>query len=465
MLCTAREIITLWVSRMVMFNTYLHGKLPFKDVFIHAMIQDGHGQKMSKSLGNGVDPNDIIHSHGADAMRFTLASMTTQTQDVRMPVDMVCPYTGKTFTPKFITVGSGQHKVAAPIQESPFAKGKKMVSSYGVASGQVKPTDEMPLARNTSEKFDYGRNFANKLWNATRFALSNIDEATGHEEGELSLADRWIIARAIEAVQAADRALSDYDFHNYAQGLYSFIWNDLCDWYIEAVKGVVRQSATARRVLASMIDVSLRLLHPAMPFITEKLWERLNAVVPERGVDGLELPASELLVRAPWPKADAGAIDKDAEETFARVQEAVVMVREVRASNKVPPREKVDVSLKVLDDTYARLAEHRSVFETLANVQVTAIGPDVTKPADAAAVVRPAVELYLHGQLDTDAEKDRLTKRADELARQIKTLRGRLSNENYVKKAPEKLVNETRQQLADAEAEAEKIQQQLRALG
>ncbi|MEM1353681.1 MAG: valine--tRNA ligase, partial [Planctomycetota bacterium] len=172
-LCTAREIITLWVSRMVMFNRYFKGgDLPFRDVFIHAMIQDGHGQKMSKSLGNGVDPMDIIHSHGADAMRYTLTKMTTQTQDVRLPVDMVAPGSGETFTPKYVS-GPGGVKVAAPIQEH---NGEKMVSSYGVASGKEKPTDDMPLARNTSEKFDEGQKFANKLWNAFRFALSNLGE-------------------------------------------------------------------------------------------------------------------------------------------------------------------------------------------------------------------------------------------------------------------------------------------------
>ena len=467
-LCTAREIITLWVSRMVMFNTYLHGQLPFTDVFIHAMIQDGHGQKMSKSLGNGVDPNDIIHSHGSDAMRFTLTSMTTQTQDVRMPVDMVCPHTQKTFTPKFVITGAHQSKVAAPMQDSPFAKGKKMVSSFGLATGQAKPTapgGDAPLARNTSEKFDYGRNFANKLWNATRFALASIEESSGHEQGELSLADKWITARAIEAVQSADKALASYDFHNYAQSLYSFIWNDLCDWYIEAVKGTVRQSATTRRVLASVIDVSLRLLHPTMPFITERLWEQLNTVAPDRELNGLTLTPSELLVRAPWPKADASAIDAEAEASFARVQDTVAMVREVRATNKVPPRQQVDVSVKVADDVYARLKPNQAVLETLAHVKVTEVGPDVTKPADAAAVVRPNIEVYLHGQLDTESELTRLTKRAEELDKQIKNLKGRLSNESYISKAPEKLVNQTRQQLADTETEFNAIAEQLKELG
>ncbi|MCG8402582.1 MAG: class I tRNA ligase family protein, partial [Firmicutes bacterium] len=235
-LCTAREIITLWVSRMVMFNIYFRGCLPFRDVFIHAMIQDGHGQKMSKSLGNGVDPIDIIHSHGSDAMRFALTKLTTQTQDVKMPVDMICPYTQQTFTPKFITTSAGHH-VAAPTQDSPFEKGKRMASSFGVASGQVAPTDDLPLARNTSEKFDEGRNFANKLWNAVRFALGNLSR-TGREappltlREELVVGDQWILSRLARTMKQVNEAIESYEFSRYAQTLRDFIWNDLCDWYI-----------------------------------------------------------------------------------------------------------------------------------------------------------------------------------------------------------------------------------------
>ena len=203
MLCTARDIITLWVSRMVMFNAYFlsdagddedaqsprmesvgfssrRGELPlpFQDVYIHPMIQDGAGQRMSKSLGNGVDPMDIIHSHGADAMRFTLASMATQTQDARLPVDCVDPHTGEAFEPETVTLPNGA-KVAAPIQER---NGKKMVTSYGYSSGKAVPSEpggEMPLARNTSEKFDLGQRLCNKLWNACRFAFSYLEGAEG----------------------------------------------------------------------------------------------------------------------------------------------------------------------------------------------------------------------------------------------------------------------------------------------
>ena len=331
-LCTAREIITLWVSRMVMFNVYFSGgerdegtegrrdegeeegkneagdwvvkghvssesssdsvptslrpfvpssdsvppslrpsvpSLPFHDVFIHAMIQDGHGQKMSKSLGNGVDPNDIIHSHGADAMRYTLAAMTTQTQDVRMPVDMVDPRTGESFAPETMRDAAG-YTVAKPIQEYPKGSGLKMVSSYGVASGAVTPGDEMPLARNTSEKFDLGQRFANKMWNAVRFALGRLSEEVVEAEDTFTslpdTADRWILSQLARTIRQSSQSLRDYEFSRYATGLYDFFWRDLCDWYIEAVKPTIHtDTPRGREAAADAGRLHRRLAPPAAP--------------------------------------------------------------------------------------------------------------------------------------------------------------------------------------------------------
>ncbi|MEM6853164.1 MAG: valine--tRNA ligase [Planctomycetota bacterium] len=465
-LCTAREIITLWVSRMVMFNLYFLDQLPFKDVFIHAMIQDGHGQKMSKSLGNGVDPIDIIHSHGSDAMRYTLTSMTTQTQDVRLPVDTIDPHTGETFTPKFIT-GPGGYKVAAPEQEHPPGSGKKMVSSYGIASGTAEPTDTMPAARNTSEKFDIGQRFATKLWNATRFALGNLAEAEPDAVGvRMSVADRWILSRTVQAVEAADKHLATYDFHNYANGLYQFVWNEVCDWYVEAVKPVIRkpEGAKSRQVLAAVLDTSLRLLHPVMPFVTERLWAALSEVCPQRGVEGLDPDENELLVTAEWPTADRALIDRDAEERFGRIQGVVGMIREVRNGAKVSPKEQLDFSVKVSDDVAATIREGLALMCTMTNTNIVAVGPDIEKPEHAAVVTAPLGEGYLHIEIDTAAESDRLTKRKDELEKSIKTLDGRLGNEKYTSKAPAHLVQQTRDQRASAAAELERVVEQLAAL-
>jgi valyl-tRNA synthetase len=464
-LCTAREIITLWVSRMVMFNRYFRGgDLPFKDVFIHAMIQDGHGQKMSKSLGNGVDPFDIIHSHGSDAMRFTLASMTTQTQDVRLPVDMVCPHTQQSFTPKYVGDGRG-YKVAAPVQDSPHAKGKKMVSSFGVSSGKQQPTDEMPAARNTSEKFDLGRNFANKLWNAVRFSLSNIEtmeETSGG--GELTLADKWILSRLAQTIASTTKAIKGYEFKPYADGLYDFIWRDFCDWYIEAVKPTIKTNPAQANVLATVLDTILRLLHPAMPYITEKLWERLNAVVPQRGVEGLTLPASKLLVKAVWPVADDSLIDTDSIKEFDLLVDVVTAIRQVRTAYKVPPRQQLVCSIKASGDNASRLTTSGGLLKTFAVISDLTVAANLAKPQNAASTVLGDMEVYLHDLVNADEEKERLTKLIADAEKQVGGLEGRLANPNYADKAPAHLVQQTRDQLASKQAELESLKQQLASL-
>jgi valyl-tRNA synthetase len=263
-LSTAREIITLWVSRMVMFNRYFRaqdlgqqpgsGPLPFGDVYIHAMIQDGEGRKMSKSLGNGVDPLDIIDSHGADAMRFTLVNMTTQTQDVRMPVD------------------------------------------HDAKSG-----------KNTSPKFDIGRNFCNKLWNASRFVIGMLESESAKQPvsavHQANLVDRWMLSRLATGLEAVNAALKEYQFSDYAQTMYDLLWRDFCDWYLEAIKPTVAADGGQRAVLAHALQTIVRMLHPVTPFITEAIWERLREI-QTAPVDGVKLVASRkggMLCTAGWP--------------------------------------------------------------------------------------------------------------------------------------------------------------------
>ncbi|MCX5661935.1 MAG: valine--tRNA ligase [Planctomycetota bacterium] len=423
-LCTAREIITLWVSRMVMTNLYFLGRLPFTDVFIHAMIQDGEGRKMSKSLGNGVDPIDIIDSHGSDAMRYTLAVMTTNTQDVRMPV----------------------------VQD---------------------PTSK----RNTSDKFDLGRNFANKLWNATRFALTHLeaplegaDPSVPHavpvdiNHSDLGLADRWILSRLAGTVRDTDAALANFEFSAYAQGLYDFIWRDLCDWYIEAVKPTVRQNPAQRKVLALCLDASLRLLHPVMPFITEKLWSRLNDAAPHREISGVALPPSGLLIHAIWPKVSPTLIQPPVDAGFGLIQQIVGAIREVRTTYKIPPRQRLSCSAKAPATYASQLLAERTLAETLAVIEGGEIGPRVDKPVNAAVVVVGDIEIYVHNLVDPSAERTRLQKRLDELSKSVAGLKGRLENKSYIDRAPANLVQQTRDQLAAAQREAENIAQQIGSL-
>jgi valyl-tRNA synthetase len=444
-LCTAREIITLWVSRMVMLNRYfraearrhegtkarseggegpscLPGPVPFYDVFVHAMIQDGEGRKMSKSLGNGVDPVDIIESHGADAMRFTLASMTTHTQDVRMPVEK----------------------------------------------------DE-ETGKNTSPKFDNGRNFCNKLWNAARFVLMNLSERDGEterrrdgvqHEGDISslpdvsssLSDRWILSRLGRTILEVDEALSGYRFDQYAKTCYDFFWRDYCDWYIEATKPAMkdasRREGTAA-VLAAALDAALRLMHPMIPFITEKVYWNLCEVMPEgRGIPGKLMGCtSPRLIVAAWPRADASLVDEVAERDFSLLQEVITAIRNIRNEYKVEPRRAVEVSIKGPEPVSGLLTANRELVELLGTCRLKEVGVEVAPPEKAARAIVAGCEVFVQGLMDEAAEEQRVSKRREELLKQIGALKGRLGNEAYVKKAPAHLVEQTRDQLAEAEAE------------
>jgi valyl-tRNA synthetase len=464
-LCTAREIITLWVSRMVMFNRYFKGgDLPFKDVFIHAMIQDGHGQKMSKSLGNGVDPMDIIHSHGSDAMRFTLTKMTTQTQDVRLPVDMVDPKTGETFSPKYITNKQG-YKVAAPIQEH---HGSRMASSYGIASGEVKVSDDLPAARNTSEKFDEGQRFANKLWNAFRFALPLLQHDGGSPRRDgvgFGLAEKWVLNQLGKTIETADRALAEYRFSDYATALYDFVWRDLCDWYVEIVKPTVKESPAQQQVLATCLDASLRLLHPVMPFITERLWSALRASAGgvER-VPGVALPDSELLIHAGWPTAEASLRDAEAERDFELLRSIIEAIRNARSVYKIPPRQEVEATTKAPAHIAQLIFNNRGITLPLTRCVGRGVGPKIDRPAGSAAVIVGDVTVYLHDVVDVEVEKQRLEKALAEKEKAVKMLEGRLSNKKYVDNAPAHLVQETRDQHAAAVKERDAVRQQLDGL-
>lgn len=481
-LCTAREIITLWVSRMVMFNRYLYGKgggegpVPFHDVFIHAVIQDGQGQKMSKSLGNGVDPLDIIASHGADALRFTLCHMATQTQDVRMPVDLICPHTGETFPPKMITNKDG-YVVPAPIQTSPKDPSKKMVTGYGVASGEAKASAEMPLARNTSSKFDLGRNFANKLWNATRFALSMLDAAAKNggagkagdaaiDPKSLALVDRWMLSRLATQVAAAAKALNEYQFADHAVALYDLAWRDFCDWYLEAIKPTVASSPAQQAVLAHTIEAIVRALHPTMPYVTEVIFERLRTIetAPIAGVSMAGSRKGDLLATAGWPEIDAGLIDAKAEAAFDRVRALVTAIREVRAQHNVPPKRQITLHVPSGRDLSA-IGDDAAIalVKTLCGVsQVTTEASKIS-----VAFTFDAAEWRLSDladAVDAASEKARLTKLIGDLEKSIATLDGRLSNPGYTDKAPAHMVQQTRDQLTKAKAERDAAKNALEAL-
>ncbi|MHC4194081.1 MAG: class I tRNA ligase family protein, partial [Planctomycetota bacterium] len=419
-LCTAREIITLWVSRMVMMGQYCVGDIPFKDVFIHAMIQDGEGRKMSKSLGNGIDPLVVISSHGADAMRFTLASMTTQTQDVRMPVQ----------------------KMTLP-------------------DGRVE---------NTSPKFDIGRNFCNKLWNASRFALTNLEgiDANKFDKARMTITDRWILSRLAQTVTDVTEHLNEFRYSEPLTQLYRFFWNDFCDWYLEWIKPRMQdkeQKATAQNVLAFVLDQTLRLLHPFVPFITEGIFQRLNEVAPARKLQGLaQAREAKALVIAKWPDRIDSLVDEHAEKQVEIVQAAIRTVRDIRSRRNIPPNEMLVVSAKSQEETVDILNRNAELIHHLAGVKKFEAGIAVVKPANAAVAIADATEVYVHDAIDPEAERQRLEKQKEQIEKAKKGVEAKLANENFVRKAKPKVVAQAREKLAQLQEQLKTVEKNLSEL-
>ncbi|MCU0913632.1 MAG: valine--tRNA ligase [Planctomycetes bacterium] len=420
-LCTAREIIKLWVSRMVMMGQYCVGDIPFHDVYIHAMIQDGEGRKMSKSLGNGIDPLIVIDSHGADAMRFTLASMTTDTQDIRMPVVPM-------------TLPDGR---------------------------QV----------NTSPKFDAGRNFCNKLWNASRFAMMNLEglDPAGFDAARMDITDRWILSRLATTRDEVTAALNAFGFSEPLGQLYSFFWNDLCDWYLEWVKARMRDDATrgvAQNVLAFVLDATLRLLHPFLPFITEGIYQKLNELVPGRGLAGIAAaaPAPALAV-APWPGALPALRNPQVEEQIRWVQDVVRAIRDLRSKYNLPPSQKLAVSINAPAATGAALNADRRLICQLAGVESLQVAENLPKPNNAATAIVEGTQIYVHDVIDPQAERARLEKQKQELEQAIRPIESKLANANFVAKAKPEVVAQAREKLQQLQEQLRAIQKHLDELG
>ncbi len=420
MLCTAREIITLWVSRMVMMGQYCAGDIPFRDVFIHAMIQDGEGRKMSKSLGNGIDPLVAINSHGADAMRFTLVSMTTQTQDVRMPVEKMKLPDGRT--------------------------------------------------ENTSPKFDIGRNFCNKLWNASRFTLMNLEgiEPDKFDKDKMTITDRWILSRLAQTITDVAAALDEYKYSEPLAQLYKFFWNDFCDWYLEWIKPRMRdemQKPIAQNVLAFVLDQTLRLLHPFVPFITEGIFQKLNEITPVRRLKSLaEAKKSEALVVAEWPKQLNSLVDKDVERQIEIIQSPVRAFRDMKNKYNIPNSEMVSASASVPAETVSFLKTNAELICQMAGLKEFNPGTDIPKPAKAAVSVVEGLSFYMHDVIDPDAERRKLEKQKDEIEKAKKAVEAKLNNENFVTRAKPQVVAQARDKLAELTEQLKLLEKHLSEL-
>ncbi len=454
-LCTSRDIITLWVARMVLTGMYNLGKVPFNQVYVHPALQDGFGERMSKTKGNGLDPLDIIDLYGTDAMRFGMAAIATETQDIRLPVVNVCPHCGTQIPVK---------------QEHMYMRTKKLVCpqcKQNFRPGGPWPSDdpELKTAKQASDRFEVGRNFANKMWNATRFILMNLEGYTPSALtiAELPTEDRWIVSRLATTAQAMTAALEGFRFAEAAKLIYEFTWTEFCDWYIEMSKAR-RSDPGCQRVLVGVLDGILRLVHPIMPFLAESLWEYLGQAAPVRGFP-TPTDAEESVCIAKWPTLDA-LIDDSTESSIARMQELIRGVREIRNRYQVEDKTMLDLTVKCSADVAAEFTALQPFIVQLGKISTATFGPAVVKPKQSGSVITEAFEasVNLEGLIDLAVETKRTEKLTADLRKQVAGMQGKLNNASYVKNAPPELVAETQAKVAELEKQIGMLQANLLSL-
>jgi valyl-tRNA synthetase len=399
-LSTARDILFLWVARMIVSGLDFVGDVPYRDVIIHPTVFNAEGRRMSKSLGTGIDPLDLMAHYGADGMRFGLMLQVTGNQDIK------------------------------------FAE----------------------------EKLASSRNFANKIWNASRFVLMNLgDDFTPAEPKVETVADAWILSRLADLAARVDEGLVGYEFGETARALYDFFWNEFCDWYIELAKPRLAAGGAARQtVLANLVfvlDTALRLLHPMMPFVTEEIWSRLPVADAERA------PA---LMVAPWPDAAVLARfrDENAERSIGLLRELVTSVRAVRARYSVSPKVALEATIKAPEGEGMVLASMADDIRTLAGIGELAIEPDAVKPAHAAVTVAAASEVYvsLEGLVDFAAERARVSAELGKAGDEFTRLTKKLSNEGFLAKAAPEIIEKDRAKAAELSATVATLTAQLSEL-
>ena len=436
-LVTGFDIIFFWVARMIMLSTHLTGQIPFKTVYVHGLVRDGQGQKMSKSKGNVIDPLDIVDG-------ITLDELLEKR-----------------------TSGMMQPKLAEKIAKQTRAEFPEGIASYGTDALRFTFCSLATTGRDV--KFDMGRvegyrNFCNKLWNATNFVLENTegkDCGAGGEAVELSAVDRWIISALQRCEQDVTRHLDAFRFDLATQALYEFVWDEYCAWYLELVKPVLwdetasaeRQRGT-RRTLVRVLEVILRLAHPFMPFITEEIWQRIKALA---GKDGATL------MLQPWPVAAEERIDAAAEADIEWVKQLMLGVRQIRGEMKISMAKRIDIIVANANDAdLRRLADFEPLLNKLAKFEsVRVLGAGEEAPMSATALVgEMQVLVPMAGLIDKDAELARLDKEITRLQGEVQRVGGKLANEGFVAKAPAEVLDKERAKLAEAEQALSKLVEQ-----
>ncbi|MBN1354516.1 MAG: valine--tRNA ligase [Candidatus Omnitrophica bacterium] len=397
-LVTAQEIIFFWVARMIMAGMEFMNDIPFRDVYIHGTVRDDTGTKMSKSLGNIIDPIDVINQFGSDALRFSIISITAQGQDVFL----------------------------------------------------------------SPQKFEIGRNFANKLWNASRFVLMNLKEdmvkrdlCQTASDPALSLADRWILSRFYQMLDIFSKNLASYRINDAANKIYEFIWHEFCDWYLEMAKLTIEEAHT-QITIYKVLEKSLRVLHPIMPFITEDIWQRL----PKEHGD-------KSIMASSWPHAQKAFISKKIDADMQLVIQIIQAIRNLRATWRIEYNKDVDVFIKAGKKGVVSSIEKCSTYvKKLARVSNISISDTVKKPSHAALAVIEDIEIFipLEGVIDLEKEKKRLSDKLDGLLSELKAAEAKLKNKNFVSKAPEEVVKKARERKESISTEVVSLRKNLKLL-
>jgi valyl-tRNA synthetase len=433
---------------MGVFDT---GEIPFREVSIHPKILDRYGETMSKSKGNGVDPVDVIEALGADALRFALAGMATETQDVRMPVDFQCPACGH------LVEQTTQNRTKPRVECSKC--GKPFRTQWAASEADL----ALPRGPAVSEKFEAGRNFSNKLWNATRFVLMGLDgdapvgPITADLVAGADLADRWLASRLASVAREATKAIDEYRYAELARILYGFAWDEYCSAYLELCKPRLADPAgrdRARAMLLVGLDTILRLLHPIMPFVTEEIWQQLRSVAGGRRMPWDDPgPLPESLMTARWPDPPGHWVDERTERQFGTFLAVVGAIRELRARQNVPPRTRVPAAIRAAADVAELLEPMRAAIEAMATVELTAVGPAAAGPAGATTAAAAGCDVFvdLADLVDVDAEIARLEKDNAKTEGLIAAKQAKLANETFTARAPEAVVAGERAQLAELE--------------